>query len=384
MTSSNASAARAEPLLPDAERFARALLDWYDTYQRDLPWRRTRDPYAVWVSEIMLQQTQVARVVDYFTRWMERFPTVQALANAPLDDVLKLWEGLGYYSRARHLHKAARIIVQERGGRFPRTAAEWQRLPGVGPYTAAAIASIAFDEPVAALDGNLKRVLARVCLVETPIDTPAGTRILNEIAQSLVPSYRPGDWNQALMDVGANICTPRSPQCLLCPVQTGCAAMRVQRQHEVPRRQPRRKRPHYTVTAALIWNDAGQLLIAQRPHDKMLGGLWEFPGGKCEEGETLEACLQREIREELGIDIEVGDHLTTVEHAYTHFSITLHAFHCRFCGGEPQTLGVADWRWVFPDELDAFAWPSTDAKIIAALHAAQPVGKPKPESEDEP
>ena len=362
--------ARAEHL-PNAERFARALLEWYDTHRRDLPWRGTRDPYAIWVSEIMLQQTQVARVAEYFARWMARFPTVQALAEASLDDVLKLWEGLGYYSRARNLHKAAKVIVEERQGRFPRTAAEWQKLPGVGPYTAAAIASIAFGEPVAALDGNLKRVLARVCLVETPINTPEGTRLLHDIAQAMVPSQRAGDWNQALMDVGAEICTPRSPRCLLCPVQTHCAAAAHQRQHDLPRRRARGKRPHYLVTAALIWNEAGQLLIAQRPHDKMLGGLWEFPGGKCEAGETLDACLRREIREELGIEIEVGEHLATVEHAYTHFSITLHAFHCRYVGGEPQALGVADWRWVFPGELDAFAWPSTDAKIIAALRAAQ-------------
>lgn len=380
MTTEDALARAAH--LPDAEAFARALLDWYDAHRRDLPWRRTRDPYAIWVSEIMLQQTQVARVAEYFARWMERFPTVQALAEASLDDVLKLWEGLGYYSRARNVHKAARVIVNERGGRLPQTAAEWQTLPGVGPYTAAAIASIAFDEPVAALDGNLKRVLARVCLVEAPINTPEGTRLLNAIAQALVPPHRPGDWNQALMDVGANICVSRSPRCLLCPLRAHCAAAAAQRQHDLPRRQPRRKRPHYIVTAALIWNDAGQLLIAQRPHDKMLGGLWEFPGGKCEEGETLEACLRREIREELGIDIEVGDHLTTVEHGYTHFSITLHAFHCRFCGGEPQALGVADWRWVSPDELDAFAWPSTDAKIIAALRAAHPTHEHQSESED--
>lgn len=343
------------------------LLAWYATQARDLPWRRTRDPYAVWISEIMLQQTQVERVKEYYERWMERFPTIEALAAASLDEVLKLWEGLGYYARARNIHRAAREVVAKHGGKLPETVEGLLELPGIGRYTAGAIASIAFGVPAAALDGNLKRVLARVTGLTLPINRPAGENALWEIAEALVPAERAGDWNQALMDLGATLCVPQSPRCLLCPLQGLCIAQIEGLQSDLPVRAARQPRPHYQVTAGLIWNASGELLIAQRPLDKMLGGLWEFPGGKCEAGETLDACLRRELREELGIEVEVGERLTVVQHGYTHFSITLHAFHCRHLAGEPQPFGVADCRWVRPTDLEAFAWPRTDRQIIAAL-----------------
>ncbi|MCZ7575348.1 MAG: A/G-specific adenine glycosylase [Ardenticatenaceae bacterium] len=351
------------------------LLAWYAGQARDLPWRRTTDPYAIWVSEIMLQQTQVERVKEYFERWMARFPTVEALAQAPLDEVLKLWEGLGYYARARNLHRAARQLVAEHGGRLPNTVEGLLALPGIGHYTAGAIASIAYGRPVAALDGNLKRVLARLTGLESPINTPAGERALWEVAEALVPDERAGDWNQALMDLGATLCVPQAPRCLLCPLQGLCLAQREGRQDGLPLRAAPRARPHYQVTAGLIWNERGELLIARRPLDKMLGGLWEFPGGKCEDGEALAACLHRELREELGIEVEVGERLTVVEHGYTHFSITLHAFHCWHRAGEPRAVGVADCRWVRPADLDAFAWPRTDRQIITALRERLTAGE---------
>ncbi len=346
------------------------LLAWYDEQARPLPWRLTRDPYAIWVSEIMLQQTQVATVIPYFERWMTLFPTVEALADAPQEAVLKAWEGLGYYSRARNLHRAAQQVVATRGGRLPESAEELLQLPGIGRYTAGAIASIAFGKRAAALDGNLKRVLARLTALALPINSREGEAQLWELAEALLPAERAGDWNQALMDLGATVCLAGTPRCLLCPLRGGCEAQRRGLQHEIPHKLSRKARPHYTVTAGVIWDRAGErLLIAQRPQDKMLGGLWEFPGGKCEADESLAACLQRELREELGIEVEVGAPVTIVEHGYTHFSITLHAFHCIHAGGSPAPLGVADYRWVAPDELERFPWPRTDLQIIAALRA---------------
>ena len=343
------------------------LLAWYRQHARDLPWRRTRDPYAVWVSEVMLQQTQVTRVVSFYERWMQRFPTVQALAAAPLDEVLKLWEGLGYYARARQLHRAAHVVVEQYGGRLPDSVEALQALPGIGPYTAGAIASIAFGRRTAALDGNVKRVLARLFGLEVPVNTSAGTRALWEVAEALLPEEEVGTWNQALMELGATVCLPRAPRCLLCPWQELCVARQAGREHELPRRAPRKQRPHYQVTAGLIWNARGELLIARRPEDKMLGGLWEFPGGKCRPGETLEACLKRELREELDIEVEVGERVAVVEHHYSHFSITLHAFHCAHTGGTPRALQVAEWRWVRPEALEQFAWSAADRRIIEAL-----------------
>lgn len=344
------------------------LLTWYDEQARDLPWRETHEPYAIWISEIMLQQTQVATVIPYFERWMERFPTVQALAEAPLDAVLKMWQGLGYYARARNLHKAAQLVVSDYDGQLPNTVEELLKIPGIGQYTAGAIASIAFGMRAPALDGNLKRVFARLTALEEPINRRPGEKALWAIAETLLPEERVGDWNQALMDLGAMICISRTPRCLLCPLLGHCKAQKRGWQTTIPVKISRRPRPHYTVTAGVIWDDKHEkILIAQRPTDKMLGGLWEFPGGKCEANESLHACLQRELQEELAIEVELGDKITTIEHGYTHFTITLHAFHCTHKRGEPQLLGVADFRWVQPAELDAFAWPKTDLQIIEAL-----------------
>jgi A/G-specific adenine glycosylase len=360
------------PIAPD---IAPLLLAWWDAGHADLPWRRTRDPYAVWVSEVMLQQTQIATVIPYYERWMARFPTVAALAGASLDEVLKLWEGLGYYSRARNLHAAAQQVMAEHDGRLPTTAAGLMDLRGIGRYTAGAVASIAFDEPAPVLDGNVIRVLSR--LVDLPDDvTQTATRnALWQLAADLVPAKRPGDYNQALMELGQSVCLPGNPLCLLCPLARVCLARQRGTQAERPVRPPRKRTPHYDVVAGVIWATGtpaadGRFLITQRPLDGMLGGLWEFPGGKQEAGESLEAALVREIREELAIPITPGAHLITVAHAYTHFRITLHAFHAAYDGGEPQHLGVADHAWVTLTDVDAYAFAVTDRKIIAALRAS--------------
>jgi A/G-specific adenine glycosylase len=353
---------------------AAQLLDWWDAGHADLPWRRTADPYAIWVAEVMLQQTQISTVISYYERWLQRFPTVEALAEAPLDEVLKLWEGLGYYSRARHLHTAAQTVVADYDGRLPQTTAELMTLKGIGRYTAGAIASIAFDRPAPVLDGNVIRVLARLFDIEADVTQGATRTQLWQLATELVPDERPGDYNQALMELGQTICHVGEPRCLLCPLRAGCLARQRGSQLARPVRPPSRRTPHYDVVAAIIWHESDEpqrpysrFLIAQRPLNGLLGGLWEFPGGKQEVGESLPQTLRREIREELGMEIEVGRFLTQVKHAYTHFRITLHAFHARHLAGQPQHLEVKDYAWVRLSDLDAYPFAVTDQKIIAAL-----------------
>jgi len=344
-----------------------ALLTWFHQHQADLPWREQRTAYRVWLSEIMLQQTQVATVISYYRRFLERFPTVESLAEAPLDDVFKAWEGLGYYSRARNLHRTAQIVVRDLGGAFPPAAAALQKLPGIGRYTAGAIASIAFGERVPALDGNVMRVLTRLYNISGDITQPAVQRALWTLAEQLVPAGAAGDWNESLMELGRRICTPRSPACKSCPASGLCEAFRLGVQSQRPVRASRARTPHYDVTAAVIRRNDGQVLIAQRPLDGMLGGLWEFPGGKREPGETLRACVEREIREELGVEIRAGAQIGTVRHGYTHFRITLYAFEAELIRGEPQAIGCAAFTWAALRDLDRFAFPVTDQKIIAQL-----------------
>ncbi len=345
------------------------LLAWYAEHRRDLPWRRTRDPYQVWVAEVMLQQTQVATVIPYYQRFLARFPSVEVLAAAPLDAVLKLWEGLGYYSRARHLHAAARKVMSEFDGRIPGTLEGLLSLPGVGRYTAGAVLSIAGGQDVPALDGNVRRVLSRVFAIEEDVTRGAGQRRLQRLAESLLPPGRAGDFNQALMDLGASVCTPRAPSCEACPLAEDCQAHRLGQEEQFPVRRPRRPLPRYEVTAGVIWDGDGRFLITQRLPQGLLGGLWEFPGGKREPGETLEECLRRELAEELDIQVTVGAPLTVVRHAYTHFRVTLHAFHCRWTAGQPRALGCADWRWVTLEDVERFAFSAADHQIIAALRA---------------
>jgi A/G-specific adenine glycosylase len=345
------------------------LLAWYDRAAADLPWRRTRDPYHIWLSEIMLQQTQVETVIPYYERFLKFFPTVQALADAPLDDVLKLWEGLGYYSRARNLHRAAQMIAHDMGGYVPTTADGWQQLPGVGRYTAGAIASIVYDEFAPVLDGNVIRVFARLLDLDADVTQNEVKNQLWRQAELWMPDARPGDYNQALMELGRTVCKPRNPLCATCPIQAYCLAYQLGTQEERPVRTPRAATPHYDVAAGIIWNERGKLLIAQRPLDGLLGGLWEFPGGKQETGESLEDCLRRELREEMAIEVRVGELFVVVRHGFTHFRITMHAFTCHYISGPPQAIGVRDWAWIAPDQLDHYSFGKADREVIAALNA---------------
>jgi A/G-specific adenine glycosylase len=346
--------------------FAERVLKWYAQHGRSLPWRGTADPYAVWVSEIMLQQTRVEAVIPYFERWMRLFPSIQALAQAGEQEVLAAWEGLGYYSRARNLHRAARLMVEQHAGQLPRDPEALRQLPGIGRYTLGAIASIAFGLDLPALDGNLKRVFARVFDVEQPVDSPAGEKRLWELVAENLPAGRAGDYHQGLMDIGAGICLPRRPRCLLCPLLDMCRARQIGVEEARPVKKPRRETPHYTVTAAVI-RRGPKVLLARRPAKGLLGGLWEYPGGKVEAGEELAQALQREIGEELGSGLVVGDPFGVYRHAYTHFRITLHAFLCKLTGAPPQALEAEEIRWVPLSELDQYPMGKVDRLISRRL-----------------
>jgi A/G-specific adenine glycosylase len=353
----------------DLRLLGHLLLFWYERHQRDLPWRRTQDPYAIWIAEIMLQQTRVETVLLYFERFLARFPSLEALAAAPLDDVLKAWEGLGYYARARNLHTAARWVIEELNGHLPESPDALLHLPGVGRYTASAIASIAFGQDAVALDGNLRRVLCRIFGIDDDPGRPNTQRQLERMALAMLPPGRAGDFNQALMDLGATVCTPSSPSCLICPLINACRAQQEGIQNDLPIRATRAVRPHRDVTAGVIWDGNGRFLITQRPLDGMLGGLWEFPGGKRRPGEALPACLHREIKEELDIQIEIRELLCTIEHVFTHFYMTLYAFDCQWLAGTPRCLGCMELHWATLDELDSFAFPVADQRIIAHLQS---------------
>lgn len=343
------------------------LLPWYQQHQRSFPWRQNPDPYPVWVSEIMAQQTRLETVLPYYQRWMERFPNLPALAQASQHEVLNLWEGLGYYSRARNLHKAAKIIQQDFGGKLPEERKELEALPGIGRYTAGAIASIAFDKDEAVVDGNVKRVYARLFQVSEPVNTPAGEKIIWTLAETHLPKGQSGDYNQALMDLGATICLPRQPRCPECPLAADCLAAQNGLTAALPVKKQSPPAPHHTVTAAILHGEDHRVLIGQRPTDALLGGLWEFPGGKREQGEGLKSCLKREILEELQCKIKIGDKLGIFQHAYTHFKVTLHAYHCQMISTTIYPQYHQAVRWVDISELGEYPMGKIDRMISQQL-----------------
>ena len=350
-----------------SQRISKSILSWYGTHQRDLPWRTTRDPYHIWVSEIMLQQTQVETVIPYYHHFLKQFQTVNALARASLDKVLKAWENMGYYARARNLHAAAQAVVKRFGGKIPDSWDALRSLPGVGDYTAGAILSMAFGLPFPAVDANVRRIVARLFAIEEPLDERRTAQNVARLAAELVPRQGAGQFNQGLMDLGATLCTPKKPTCRACPLQPSCRARARRLEDTLPVAKKRGPIPHHHVTAGIIDDQAGRMLIAQRPNHGLLGGLWKFPGGKQTGKESLKSCLRRETLEELGIRIRVGASITSVKHAYTHFRITLHAFHGTLLTGALQARGCRDWRWTEKGEFQEFAFSKADRKIIQAL-----------------
>jgi A/G-specific adenine glycosylase len=365
------------PSQKTAKAIRSSLLKWFRLEKRQMPWRDTRDPYLIWVSEIMLQQTQVKTVIPYFNRWIKALPTVKKLACAQQARVLKLWEGLGYYSRARNLHRAAKIIVSEKEGKIPDTLEEIRKLPGIGRYTAGAILSIAYHRRVPVLDGNVKRVLARLFRLH---ENGAGSKSENklwDVAEQLVPKSKPGDFNEALMELGATRCLPKKPLCLLCPVQSICESCKTGEQERFP--PPRKRLPakKIEVSAAVILR-RNKTFIQQRLFDGMMGGLWEFPGGKLQPDETPEEGLLREIREELGVDVVIREKLMTIKHTYTQFRITLHVFRCVIKKGRIHATQCEQWKWVHLKDLKGYPFPAANIKIVEHLaqgNSTRPPGK---------
>lgn len=350
-----------------------ALLPWFALHRRDLPWRVDYQPYAVWISEIMLQQTQMERGVAYFHRWMARFPDVASVAAASEEEVLRLWEGLGYYSRARHLHKAAQQIMREHGGVFPSTLEHIRALPGVGPYTAGAIASIAFGHLLPCVDANVERVIARVFDVDGPVkQEPAASRI-RELALALVPQGRAREHNQAMMELGALVCR-RKPRCEVCPLAEICESLRLGIVAERPVPGKKTAITPLTVVTGVL-RHSGRIFVQKRLETGVWGGLWEFPGGRVEPSERPEEAVAREFMEETGFTTRVTDAYGIIRHGYTTYRITLHCFGLALTTREteqpspPVLTAATAWRWVSPEELEGLAMPAAHRKLADQLFA---------------
>lgn len=341
--------------------FSVRLLQWYTKRRRILPWRGHPDPYAVWVSEIMLQQTRVETVIPYFERWMKLFPNVNALAAAKERDVLNAWEGLGYYARARNLRKAAKIVASHFNGQLPRDPQALRQLPGIGRYTAGAIASIAFNMDEPALDGNIRRVLSRVFDVSERADSSAGETILWDLAARNLPKGKAGDYNQALMELGATVCLPKNPRCSLCPLKPLCKARKNGTQELRPVLKPKKKTPHYVYAAAVIVR-RGRALLSRRPSDGLLGGMWEFPNARVEADPAGE--LETALKKALRLRVKRGEAVGVFRHAYSHFKILVHAYCCTIA----STPTNKNLQWVKLSELKNFPMGKVDREIAEKMN----------------
>jgi A/G-specific adenine glycosylase len=345
-----------------------ALLRWYDANHRDLPWRRRSDAYAIWLSEAMLQQTRVETVIPYYQRFLSRFPDVQALADADSEMVYEMWAGLGYYSRARNLHATAKVVAHEMEGEFPGDAEELRRLPGIGRYTAGAIASIAFDRPEPLVDGNVARVFARLFGVREDIAGKAVVERLWETAADLAEGPRPGDLNQALMELGATICTPRGPRCMACPVARACDARAQGDAESLPVKT--RKKPPRPMRSAAAWIERrGKVLAVRRPEGGLLGGLWELPGGELIGDEDAERGLKKRVEEQVGLRIHGLERSGEVEHVFTHRLMRLAIFRCDTSDGRVRAKGLDGHRWIAPVGFERLAQGAPTRKALALLAA---------------
>jgi A/G-specific adenine glycosylase len=333
--------------------FRKYLTDWYLAAKRDLPWRNTDDPYRIWVSEVMLQQTQVNTVVPFYQKFVRRFEDLKRLARADLQEVLKVWEGLGYYARARNLHRAAGIVLKEHAGVIPNCWEDFHKLPGVGDYIAAAVLSLAFEKPYPVVDGNVKRVLARLLVMENPVNAPASAKNFQATADALLDRDQSGTFNQAMMELGAVVCKPQNPLCGRCPVREMCKAYKSAKVLNYPKKLKKPPTPQYRIAVGVIFKN-GRVLITRRKPSGLLGGLWEFPGGKINKDEKPGAACIREIKEEVNLAVKIDAHLSQIKHAYTHFKIV-------------NLNGPVDHRWISLQKLGDYPFPKANHKFFPEL-----------------
>nr|WP_320668383.1 8-oxo-dGTP diphosphatase MutT [Prochlorococcus sp. MIT 1307] len=360
------------------------LLDWFVEHGRhSIPWKLKSDgshpknnealnPYGIWIAEVMLQQTQLHVVLPYWERWMQTLPTLLDLVQASEQEILLLWQGLGYYSRARRIHKSAHKLLEVLGGAdsldpssWPSDLKTWMSLPGIGRSTAGSIISSAFNLPKSLLDGNVQRVLSR--LIANPRPAKDCLPVLWDLSDQLMDKQNPRHFNQALMDLGAMVCTPSSPNCIKCPWNAYCIAYSSRQTQKFPVKAASRPLPFQVIGIGVVFNDFGEVLIDQRLDGVSMGGMWEFPGGKKELDEEIEETIKRELREELGIQVEVGDLLISIEHSYSHKKLLFIVHICHCIAGKPQPLASQQCRWVQPNELDQYPFPVANSKMISAL-----------------
>jgi A/G-specific adenine glycosylase len=344
------------------------LLRWFASNRRSLPWREGHSAYETWISEIMLQQTQVKTMLPYYARWMRRFPDVLSIAETSEDELLKYWEGLGYYARARNICKTAQILMREFAGRFPEDHGEILALPGIGAYTAGAIMSLAYNRPFPAVDGNTERVFARLFNLQTPVKDKANQTFIWKMAREIIPEGQSRSFNQALMELGALVCLPQKPRCFQCPLARLCDSRRLGVVEQRPVAGERKKIVHRDAALGVLVKD-GRIFIQKRPESGLMAGLWEFPGGKLEPGEDPMTALQREFHEELGLSIDAIKEVAVIKHSYTTFRITLYCYLCRLRDEtlRPVLRAAVASRWVKPAELDRYAFPAANGRLLKIL-----------------
>ena len=347
-------------------QFQNDILKWFNIHQRKLPWRETENPYFIWIAEVMLQQTQVKKVLPYYEKFIIKFPDIHKLSQAHLNDILKTWEGLGYYARAQNLHKAAKVVVQDLNSEIPSQYTDFRKLPGVGDYIAAAVLSQAFNAPHAVVDGNVKRVLSRIFCISTPVANSASKKTFEKYAKNLLVRKRSGAYNQAIMELGALICRPKNPSCMTCPVRLHCKAFQLDKQYLYPLTVKGKKIPEFQIVMGVIYHDH-RFLIIQRKTSGLLGGLWEFPGGRVKNNQPTEQACMELIKQKVNISVNINKHLTRVKHAYSHFKINVDVFQCSYSTGEILLDGHIDYRWITFCEIEQFPFHTAIHKIIPYL-----------------
>ena len=348
----------------NTNNISKQLLDWYRMYQRDLPWRNTQDPYKIWLSEIMLQQTQVDTVIPYYSKWLKKYPCLTDVAKAKEEDLLKMWEGLGYYNRCRNFKKACNIVLTDYAGTVPSDFNDFIKMAGVGSYIASAVLSIAHDKPHPALDGNIMRVMARFLKKKTV--SRYNKKVIHNHIRKWMNYGSPGDINQALMDIGSQICKPNQAHCYKCPLENSCSAAQTHSPESYPTPKLYKPIPHYDVVTGVIWNHE-KFLILQRKEKNHLGGLWEFPGGKIKNGESHRIALAREIKEECGLKVNIQAKIGSIKHVYSHFSIKMTSYHC-VSKNNTILKTTQPYMWIKPTQIKDLPFPKANHKLFATLN----------------